>query len=238
MLKGFAMYWQMCSLAIVCVLFFAACGSRLRIIDRPIPFSPERIEMTRAYIEQHYGLAARDISITPRIIVLHWTAIGDFAGSYRAFAPELLPNSRPELRRAGEVNVSIQFLIDKDGKVYRLMPETWMARHCIGLNYESIGVENVGGEKGVDDLTEAQLAANVRLVRELVEKYPTIEYLIGHHEYQAFEGHSLWRELDASYRTTKTDPGERFMSVVRAAVSELGLKGVREIVSEKSSSNQ
>ena len=227
------MHWQMCSLAIACALILAACSSHLRIIDQPIPFSPRRIAMTRDYIKQHYGLAASDITITPRIIVLHWTAIGDFAGSFRAFAPEMLPNSRPELRRAGEVNVSIQFLVDKDGKVYRLMPETWMARHCIGLNYESIGVENVGGEKGVDDLTEAQLAANVRLVRDLVKKYPTIEYLLGHHEYQAFEGHPLWRELDASYRTTKTDPGERFMSAVREAVSELILKGVDEILVEK-----
>ena len=232
MLKGF-MHWQMCWLAIVCALFLAACSSHLRIIDQPIPFSPQRIQMTRDYIEQHYGLVVSDIAITPRIIVLHWTAIGDFAGSYRAFTPELLPSSRPELRSPGEVNVSIQFLVDKDGKAYRLMPETWMARHCIGLNYESLGVENVGGEAGVDNLTKAQLAANVRLVRDLVKKYPSIAYLIGHHEYQAFEGHSLWREKDESYRTTKTDPGERFMRAVRAAVRELHLKGVKEIVEER-----
>jgi beta-N-acetylhexosaminidase len=108
-----------------------------------------------------------------------------------------------------------------------------MARHCIGLNYESIGVENVGGEGGVDNLTAAQLQANVRLVRYLVKKYPTLQYLIGHHEHNLFEGHPLWREKDETYRTTKTDPGARFMSAVRAAVRDLRLKGADEIIMEK-----
>lgn len=215
------------------LLMLTGCGSRLAIIERPIPFSPNRIALTREYIEQHYSLAPKDISITPRIIVLHWTAIADLEGSYRAFAPEVLPNSRPELQSAGQVNVSIQFLIDKDGAVYRLMPETWMARHCIGLNYESLGVENVGGEGGLDNLTEAQLAANINLIRYLIKKYPTLQYLIGHHEYQTFEGHPLWRENDTAYRTTKTDPGDRFMTAVRAAIRDLRLKGVAEISAEK-----
>lgn len=111
-----------------------------------------------------------------------------------------------------------------------------MARHCIGLNYESIGVENVGGQNGVDDLTEQQVEANARLVRYLARKYATIRYLIGHHEYKEFEGHALWRERDAGYRTEKTDPGERFMNAVRAKVSNLKLKGAHEIRAERSSS--
>jgi hypothetical protein len=32
-----------------------------------------------------------------------------------------------------------------------------------------------------------QVEASIRLVRHLVKGYPTIEYLIGHHEYRAFE---------------------------------------------------
>jgi N-acetyl-anhydromuramyl-L-alanine amidase AmpD len=94
----------------------------------------------------------------------------------------------------------------------------------IGLNYDAIGVENVGGADG-DNLTDAQIEANAQLARYLAKKYDTIEYLIGHHEYQRFERHPLWRERDASYRTTKIDPGERFMSRVRARVADLGLKG-------------
>lgn len=214
--------------------FAVGCSSGIQIIDKPISFSAERVQLTREYLNGHYGISAANINITPRIMVLHWTALGGFEQSFAAFHPEKLPASRPELKSAGEVNVSIQFLVDRDGRIYRLMPENHMARHCIGLNYESIGVENVGGQDGVDDLTEQQIDANARLMRYLVKKYPTINYLIGHHEYREFEGHALWRERDASYRTEKTDPGERFMSAVRAKVSDLKLKGVHEIRAEKS----
>ena len=211
----------------------AACTSSPRIHDRPIPFSSVRQEATLDYVAVHYDRQPTDISIEPRIIVLHWTAIPDLAGSFDAFEPEQLPNSRPDLANAGQVNVSIQFLVDRNGAIYRLMPETWMARHVIGLNYNSIGVENVGGADSIDNMTDAQIEANIRLVRYLVKKYPSIEYLIGHSEYREFEGHPLWLELDDSYRTNKVDPGDRFMRAVRKSVASLNLKGPEEIRTEK-----
>ena len=195
------------------------------LVDRPISFSEARVAMTLDYIRERYGLAPADIGITPRIIVLHWTAIESLEESFRAFDRESLAG-RPDLAGSGDVNVSIHFLVDTDGTIYRLMPETWMARHVIGLNYDAIGVENVGtGGPDGDTLTPAQVEANIRLVRYLARKYPTIEYLIGHHEYTAFEGHPLWRELDPGYRTAKIDPGDRFMRAVRAGVADLELRG-------------
>lgn len=214
--------------AVVCLastLVLGGCAHGLRIHDRPIRFSAERERATLQYIEDHYGATPGDLTIVPRIIVLHWTAIDDFEASFAAFDPETLGGSRPDLAAAGDVNVSIQFLVDRKGKVFRLMPENWMARHCIGLNASAIGVENVGGGDGVDNLTDAQLEANIRLVRYLAAKYPTIRYLIGHMEYLSFEGDPLWLETDPSYRTEKIDPGDRFMSAVRAAVADLGLEG-------------
>ena len=208
-------------------------ASTLEIVDRPIPFSAERVEMTRAYIRAHYGLEVPDIRIVPRIVVLHWTAVPTLEGSFEAFRSERLPGGRSDLAVAGEVNVSTHFLVDRDGTVYRLMPEDRMARHVIGLNYEAIGVENVGGTDGVEDLTEAQVEANIRLIRSLTRQYPTIQYLIGHSEYRLFEGHRLWRERDDGYRTAKIDPGEEFLSRVRRGVESLGLKGPEEIVREK-----
>ena len=210
--------------AIVSALLLTGCAPGFRIVDRPISFSPERVEMTRAYIQSHYGLSPADIRIVPRIIVLHWTAIDDPEGSFRAFDGETLAG-RPDLDSAGHVNVSVQFLVDRDGTIYRLMPETDMARHVIGLNYSAIGVENVGGAGGVDNLTDAQIKANIRLVRYLAKKYPTIQHLIGHSEYRLLEGSPLWLEKEPGYRTTKTDPGDRFMNAVRAGVANLKLKG-------------
>jgi len=46
----------------------------IKIIDKPIDFGKERIAMTKSYIKQHYGLKVNNIKITPKIIVLHWTA--------------------------------------------------------------------------------------------------------------------------------------------------------------------
>lgn len=216
-------------LSAVALLFVTGCASRgPHIVDRPISFSAERVAMTREYIEARYGLTPSDISMVPQIIVLHWTAIDDLEGSFRAFNREALAG-REDLSAAGQVNVSVQFLVDQDGTIYRLMPETWMGRHVIGLNYEAIGVENVGGGGGEDNLTDAQVKANIRLIRYLVRKYPTIQYVIGHHEYQLFEGHPLWREQDAGYRTRKSDPGERFMKAVRSGAAELNLKGPDDI---------
>lgn len=210
-----------------CLLVVAAigCGSSLEIHDRPISFSEQRQEATLAYIEEHYGKQPDDISIEPEVIVLHWTAIEGLEASFRAFDAETLEGSRPDLVAAGQVNVSIQFLVDQDGMVYRLMHETWMARHVIGLNYSAIGVENVGGGDSVDNMTDQQIAANIDLVRYLVKKYPTIQYLIGHSEYRQFEGHPLWLERDEGYRTEKVDPGERFMSAVRKGIADLELNG-------------
>jgi len=105
------------------------------------------------------------------------------------------------------------------------MPDNWMARHVIGLNYSTIGIENVGGKGNkAEDLTPAQLKSNIALVKYLKKKYPTIEYLIGHYEYRQMEKSSYWLEKDKGYRTVKNDPGPKFMKDVRSAVKPLHLK--------------
>lgn len=212
-----------------CKTILPPSAKRLKIIDKPIDFGKERIAMTKAYIAKHYGKKVKDITIVPRIIVLHWTAEMDFDRSFNRLKPQRLLTDRKDIAKASLLNVSAHFLVDRDGTIYRLMPETWMARHVIGLNYSAIGVENVGGKGNkVDDLTPAQRAANIDLVYYLKRKYPTIEYLIGHHEYRRMEKTPLWLEKDKGYRTVKHDPGEKFMREVREAVKDLGLKAPPE----------
>ncbi len=196
-------------------------AQKLKIVDKPIDFGPKRIALTKAYIKQHYGKDVNTIAITPRVIVLHYTAIGSLKDSYNALKPETL-RGRKDIAKASALNVSAHFLVDRDGTVYRLMPDDHMARHVIGLNYSAIGVENVA--KNAKDLTPAQVRANIALVKYLKRKYPTIEYLIGHHEYRKMEKTPLWLEKDKGYRTTKYDPGATFMDEVRSGVKWLGLK--------------
>ncbi len=201
----------------------------LKIIDKPIDFSPNRISMTKDYIKAHYGLDVKDITINPKIIVLHWTAVPTLEGSFDRLKPELLLTDRKDIAAAGALNVSSHFLVDKDGSIYRLMPDNYMARHTIGLNYYAIGIENVGGKGDKsEDLTQAQVEANVHLVRYLKKKYPEIELLIGHYEYGRMKKTKYWLEKDDNYFTQKNDPGDIFMKAVRGRVVDLGLKDTSE----------
>tara|TARA_R110002051_G_scaffold250747_2_gene310092 strand:+ start:9850 stop:10509 length:660 start_codon:yes stop_codon:yes gene_type:complete len=212
--------------AIYLVLFvlITSCGIQKSIVDKPIIFNEEREQLTQDYLLNRYGITQDHIEIVPKMIVLHWTAIASLENSYEAFYETKLPNWRPDLENVSGLNVSSHFLVGQDGTIYRLMPETHMARHVIGLNHSAIGIENVGGTEDTP-LTKAQLKANIKLVNYLNSKYD-IEYLIGHYEYINFEGHELWLEKNESYRTTKTDPGEEFMEKVRKATKKLKFRPV------------
>jgi beta-N-acetylhexosaminidase len=149
----------------------------------------------------------------------------DFDKSFKRLQPEKLLSDRKDILKASALNVSAQFLVARDGTIYRLMPENWMARHVIGLNYSSIGIENVGGNNNkTDDLTLAQRKSNIALIKYLKAKYPSIEYMVGHHEYTQMEHTPLWLEKDKGYRTVKADPGAKFMSDMRQALKHLNLK--------------
>ncbi len=179
------------------------------------------MELTQDYIQKRYDLDVENIKIIPRIIVIHWTTMNDLNRSIQCFKNPTIDSMRPDIKHASPLNVSAHFLIDRDGCIYRLMDETLMARHVIGLNYYSIGIENVGGENSNDNLTSAQLKSNIELVAHLKEKYSSIEYLIGHHEYTDFTDHHLWLEKDTTYRTIKYDPGDTFMHKIRQNFPEL-----------------
>lgn len=203
-------------------LFLVSCQS-LTIIQKPVVFDETRKQLTLEYLEKRYEIHQNEPTIVPKMIVVHWTVIPTMEKSFNAFNPSKLPNWRPEIENASGLNVAAQYLIDRDGTIYQLMPDTLMARHVIGLNYCAIGIENVGdGDKL--PLTKAQFKSNVALIKELSKKH-AIEYLIGHYEYKRFIGHPLWKETDPNYLTQKTDPGEKFMADLRKKLEHLNLKG-------------
>ena len=193
------------------------------IVDKPIPFDDERARLTLAYRRQHSDPDATGIAIEPKVIVLHYTAGGTAEGTFEYFSGNRMEAGRSKLAAAGDVNVSAHFLVDRDGTIYRLMPETRMARHCIGLNHIAIGVENVGDDNKWP-LTDAQVEANARLVRHLAARFP-ITHLVGHSEAARLEGKIYFHERDPNYRNAKPDPGPRFMKLVRARLGDLKLKG-------------
>ncbi len=207
-------------LLFTCSLVHAfSCDESQVIHQKPIQLGKERSTLIRQYQQAHYGIDSKFIE--PRMIVLHWTCIPTFAATFRVFNPATFPPGSPRLKDLpGGLNVASHFVIDRDGTIYQLMPETWMARHVIGLNHYAIGIENIGGIDGKDDLTEAQAKANAFLVCHLKKKYPQINYVIGHNDYLNFKHTPLWLERDPDYQTDKTDPGPDFLDKVHHLVGE------------------
>jgi len=205
----------------ISILSFA---QEIKIVDKPIIYDSTRIRLSLEYLKQRHGMVQKTPTIQPKIIVLHWTAAKTFSSTFNAFNPSKLPNGdRKDIATVSALNTSSQYMVDRDGTIYRLMPDNYFARHVIGLNYCAIGVENVGSADF--PLTDLQLKANEQLVRYLAKKYK-IEYLIGHYEYSKFKGTSLWKETNRNYLTGKTDPGVSFMERIRNDVKDLSLKGI------------
>jgi N-acetyl-anhydromuramyl-L-alanine amidase AmpD len=196
-------------------------ASGLKIIQKPITYDEERINLSIAYLKERHGLVQKNPSISPKIIVLHYTAGGTLTSNFNYFNPTRIENARALNKSQSPLNVSAHYLIDRGGEIYQLMEDTWFARHTIGLNYCAIGIENVGSK--AQPLTDAQVAANAKLIRHLASKYP-VEFVIGHSEYGKFRGSTWWKETNTSYFTGKEDPGALFLQKVRNKIKDLKLK--------------
>lgn len=190
-----------------------ACAAP-EIIDKPILWTANRERLIREYTMAHYGFSKT--TIEPQAVVVHWTAVGTFDSTYKYFYAETMDD--------GTLNVASHFLIDRDGKIYRLTSETALNRHAIGYNWCAIGIENVGGVNGAEDLTVAQLQANVELIKYLHEKYSAIQYVFGHYQQNAAKASGLFIELVPDYYAEKIDPGKLFMKFLRDELKGAGLK--------------
>lgn len=199
------------------VLLLGASVDALETRSYPI-LSQRRLELTRQYVKQHYGLDSTRLK-DPQIIVIHATEIATLEKTLKTFKPDTIDPARKDLSKASRLNVGIHFVVDRDGAILSLLPLDVIARHAVGLNHVSIGIENVGSSA---DLTDAQLKADVLLVKDLVAQRPTLRYLIGHHEYvdKSRPHYTLYKELDAAYAPThKSDPGAKFMADLRAELA-------------------
>jgi len=213
---------------IICLTYFFStlgfafsCNDPQVIHQKPIVFDKERIALTQDYQATHYGIHSKSIDIEPKMIVLHWTCIDSLKTTFRIFNPSVLPQNSPRRSELpGDLNVSSHYLVDRDGSIYQLMPDNWMARHVIGLNHNAIGIENIGGVDSKNDLTKAQVRANAFLVCYLKKKYPEITDVIGHNDYLNYKKTPLWLEKDPNYQTDKTDPGPTFLASVKKLVEQ------------------
>jgi len=196
-------------------------NTNIKIIEKPIVYNKEREKLSVAYLKERHGIIQENATIVPKIIVLHYTAGGTINSNFNYFNSIEIENARKLNKDQSKLNVSAHYLIDRDGTIYHLVPDTLFARHTIGLNYCSIGIENIGSKES--PLTNQQVLANSNLIRYLSKKHQ-IEYVIGHSEYVKFRKSNLWKETNPSYITYKADPGDQFLIDVRKLITDLKLK--------------
>lgn len=196
------------------------------LIYQQVNLGQQRIALTKCYRCKHYGLCDGDVIIKPQIIVLHATATHTWHEAYKQFKQAKIKHEKVTNNDDySQLNNSTQFLVARNGTVYQLMPSNWMSRHVTGLNYLAIGISNVGGIGGKQDLTVAQINSDVYLINMLTKQYPSIKYLIGHYESPCFRDSPLWKEYTQEHITSNVDPGPIFMRAVRQHVADLDLKG-------------
>lgn len=208
----------------VIMILFTSVADRItepEIISKPVQYGEERIRLSLEYLKNRHGLVQTRPTIVPKFVILHYTAGGTLESNFNYFNKSRIESARSVNKSQSELNVSAHYIVDRDGKIYNLIPDTLFARHAIGLNYCAIGVENIGSKTA--PLTQAQVEANARLVRLLRSRF-NIQFLIGHHEYGKFRNTAYWKESNPQYYTGKEDPGPVFMKNVRTLLTDLGLK--------------
>jgi N-acetylmuramoyl-L-alanine amidase len=148
---------------------------------------------------------ARAAETPIEMLVLHYTG---------------MPNGAAALDRLcdPQAKVSAHYVIEEDGRIFRLVPEERRAWHAgvscwrghRDINGRSIGIElvNPGHEFGYRDFAEAQMAALIALARDILARHPiAARNVVGHADVAP---------------ARKIDPGERF-DWARLARAGIGL---------------
>jgi N-acetyl-anhydromuramyl-L-alanine amidase AmpD len=192
-------------------------------VDTVNILSDKKLELTEEYVKEHYGLDNYKLE-TPLIVVVHYTAIDDLDATLNLFKKDNIAESRDYIKDFSSLNVGIHYVVAKDGRVFSLMPDSIIARHLIGFNHVSLGIENIALDSAA--LTPQQIESDAKLIEFLVAKYPTIKYMIGHHEYNdsTLAHYKYFLSLNPKYKPYgKIDPGDIYMTKLRKRLAADGV---------------
>jgi len=192
-------------------------------VDTVRVLTKKKLDLTVKYNKKNYGFSSYRLD-SPRIIVVHYTAIDRLDATLNLFKKDLIASSRDYIKDFSSLNVGIHYVVDKDGHIYSLHPDTVVARHLIGFNHVSLGIENIAADS--TGLTKAQIESNAKLIAYLSKKYPTIRYLIGHHEYndKKLPHYKYFKSLNPAYKPYgKIDPGDAYMRKLRNRLAADGV---------------
>jgi beta-N-acetylhexosaminidase len=146
-----------------------------KITKKFIRYGAGRKAQTSDYCKRHYHQHTYVLS-KPKAIVLHHTDGADWKSAWNTFDANTAYVINGVKEKPG---VSSQFIIAKDGTIIQTMPLTYRARHAIGMNWSSFGIEFCQESAGHDGHwmerqilnRTAQVNAGLKLVRWLQHKY-------------------------------------------------------------------
>lgn len=165
------------AIAIIAAPAFASTSApKPPIVKKYIRYGDGRKAQMADYSRRHYGQHTYVLT-DPKAVVLHHTAGAHWQSAWAYF-----DSNAPYVTAAGKEKpgVSAQFIIDKDGAIYQLMPLSHRARHCIGMNWKSFGIEFVQESKAGKDghwmdkqilARPKQVNAGIKLVRYLKDRF-------------------------------------------------------------------
>lgn len=181
----------------------------------------------RAYFRRHY----RDASLTfkPGAIVMHYTVTPDATSVRNGF----LRGANMSAGDQGLVrgHVSVQLLIDQDGKVYQLMPLDRRCTGAYGVNHVALSIELVARDENELLSRPQQVYSSFCLVRSLMKQFDIpLGKVYGHHEV------SIGRSVVPEYtdyadsvwphgyppECARIDPGPTYMRWLRAYIGKVG----------------
>ena len=151
------------------------------IVSKPVPFGSTRKAEISAYCKRHYGISGW--RLTPKVIVLHFTAGADWRATWNYFASDAPDPEFHELPGPAS-----HFIIAKDGTIYQCVPLNVRTRSTYGLNYVAVGIEFAQECPSSSSWADqqilnrpAQVNAGLRLVAWLQAKYKiSMANVIGH----------------------------------------------------------
>ena len=194
----------------------SASAPRPPLTVKLIPFGATRKAQMADYSQRHYHQHTWRLT-APKAIVLHHTAGATWQPAWWTFADNSAYASIPG--QPEKPGVSAHFIIDKDGTIYQCVLLSVRARHCIGMNWKSIGIEFVQEPKSGKDghwmdqqilARTAQASAGLRLVRYLRARFGIRKSdVVGH---ATANGSPYFRE----YMGIKNAAGDWFAPEVRA----------------------
>jgi hypothetical protein len=164
------------AIAIIAAPAFASTAApKPPIVKKFIAYGAGRKAQTADYNQRHYHQHTYVLS-KPRAVVLHHTDGADWQSAWNTFDANTAYVINGVKEKPG---VSAQFIIAKDGTIIQTMPLTYRARHCIGMNWVSFGIEFCQESAGHDGhwmerqilSRTKQVNAGIKLVRWLQYKY-------------------------------------------------------------------